>query len=214
MDSSGTPPTGSGKRERNRIRNRTAILDAARACFRDQGYDNTTIRDIVRRTDLAAGTFYNYFPSKQDIFTALLSDFLTQLNRSLTQNRRAAGSSEDFIHSAYLALFTATARDPMVYELAHHNDRALREQFGADLLGLTMRSLEEDVREAMRRGLLPELDHGFLCSAFFGVAYEMSLVVARRAHENPGQAAQEALQATRFSTALFLGGIPQVSTLP
>lgn len=203
-----------GKRAQNRIRNRKAILDAARECFRERGYDNSTIRDIVRRTGLAAGTFYNYFASKQDIFAALLTDFLTGLNDNLTGYRREADTTQDFIHYAYLALYSATARDPIVYELAHHNDRALRELFGSDILGLAMLSLEEDVRDAMDRGLLPEIDHEYLCAAFFGVAYETSLTVAKRAHRKPETADAEALAATRFSTALFLGGLPQLERLP
>jgi AcrR family transcriptional regulator len=204
----------SGKRAQNRIRNRNAILDAARECFRERGYDNSTIRDIVRRTGLAAGTFYNYFASKQDIFAALLTDFLTGLNDNLTGYRRAADTTQDFIHYAYLALYSATARDPLVYQLAHDNDRALRELFGSDILGLAMLSLEEDVRDAMERGLLPKIDHEYLCAAFFGVAYETSLTVAKRAHKKPDTADAEALTATRFSTALFLGGLPQLERLP
>lgn len=90
-----------GKRALNRIRNRNAILTAARECFRENGYDNTTIRDIVRRTGLAAGTFYNYFSSKQDIFAALLTDFLTHLNTDMSHYRRSAGSTRDFIYYAY-----------------------------------------------------------------------------------------------------------------
>lgn len=203
-----------GKRAQNRIRNRKAILNAARECFREHGYDNSTIRDIVRRTGLAAGTFYNYFASKQDIFAALLTDFLTGLNDNLTGYRRAADTTQDFIHYAYLALYSATARDPLVYELAHDNDRALRELFGSDILGLAMLSLEEDVRDAMERGLLPEINHEYLCAAFFGVAYETSLTVAKRAHRQPETAEAEALAATRFSTALFLGGLPELERLP
>ncbi|KEF32105.1 Transcriptional regulator, TetR family [Marinobacter nitratireducens] len=202
-----------GKRERNRIRNRQAILSAARECFREQGYDNSTIRDIVRRTGLAAGTFYNYFSNKQDIFAALLTDFLSRLNDNLSLSRRGASDGEDFIHQAYLALYTATARDPLVYELAHRNEWALRELFGSDILGLTMLSLEEDVREAIERGLLPDMDHEYLCAAFFGVAYEISLALARRAYEHPQQADDEARKATVFSTNLFLGGIARLSSL-
>ncbi len=203
-----------GKREQNRIRNRNAILHAARECFRQRGYENSTIRDIVRLTGLAAGTFYNYFSSKQDIFAALLTGFLTNLNNNLRHYRRTADTAEDFIHYAYLSLYTATAQDPLVYELAHRNDRALRELFGSDILGLTMLSLEEDVREAMERGLLPPIDHEYLCAAFFGVAYETSLSLARRAHRNPDSADAEALTATGFSTALFMGGLPRVAALP
>lgn len=112
MDMLDTKPEATGKREFNRIRNRSAILDAARECFRERGYDNSTIRDIVRRTGLAAGTFYNYFSSKQDIFAALLTDFLSGLNHNLTECRKSANSAEDFIYFAYLSLFRATASDP------------------------------------------------------------------------------------------------------
>lgn len=200
-------PQAAGKRERNRIQNRNAILHAARECFREQGYDNSTIRDIVRRTGLAAGTFYNYFSSKQDIFASLLTDFLGKLNRNLGECRKSAGTAEDFIRSTYLALFRATADDPLVYELAHRNDHAIRELFGSDILGLTMPSLEEDVKDAMERGLLPEVDQEYLCAAFFGVAYELGLRLAHRARQHPDQAEQEARSATEFASALLLGGL-------
>lgn len=202
-----------GKRESNRIRNRNAILVAARECFREKGYDNSTIRDIVRKTGLAAGTFYNYFSSKQDIFAALLTDFLNHLNLNLTHYRKTAGTGEDFIQSAYLALFRATANDPLVYELAHRNDHAIRELFGSDILGLAMLSLEEDVRDAVDRGLLPNVDQDYLCAAFFGAAYEMSLRVARRARAAPDNGEQEAEAAAHFASTLFLGGLGRLNTL-
>lgn len=200
-----------GKREQNRIRNRSSILNAARDCFSELGYEKTTIRDIIKRTRLAAGTFYNYFSSKQDIFVALLTDFLTQMNQDLTQSRRSADTMSEFIHSAYLALYSATARDPLIYELAHRNDQALQNLFGSGLLRLSMLSLEADVQEAKERGLLPDIDTEYLCGAFFGVAYELSLKVARRAHRQPESAEAEANKAARFSTALFLGGIPELT---
>lgn len=214
MDMSDTKPEATGKREFNRIRNRAAILDAARECFRQRGYDKSTIRDIVRRTGLAAGTFYNYFSSKQDIFAALLKDFLSGLNHNLTECRKSATSTEDFIYFAYLSLFRATASDPLVYELAHRNDRAIRELFGSDILGLAMLSLEEDVRDAVQRGLLPEMDEEYLCAAFFGVGYELSLRLAYRAHEQPAEAEIEARNATRFATDLFLKGLGRDLPLP
>ncbi|WP_166265765.1 TetR/AcrR family transcriptional regulator [Marinobacter caseinilyticus] len=202
-----------GKRERNRINNRNAILLAARECFRELGYEKTTIRDIVRRTGLAAGTFYNYFSSKRDIFAALLTDFLNQLNHNISELRNSARSGQDFIRSTYLALFQATAADPLVYELAYRNDQAIRELFGSDILGLAMLSLEEDVRDAVERGILPPIDQEYLCAAFFGVAYEMSLRLARRAHLQPETAEREPHRAADFAAALFLGGLQRLQTL-
>ncbi|WP_298447677.1 TetR/AcrR family transcriptional regulator [uncultured Marinobacter sp.] len=203
-----------GKRERNRLRNHSAILNSARICFQEKGYENTTIRDLIKKTDLASGTFYNYFRNKQDIFAALLTDFLSGLNENLTRSRRSAVTTEEFIHRSYHALFSATAKDPLVYELAHRNDRAIRELFGSGILELIMMSLEDDVRSAVTRGILPNVDQEYLCAAFFGVAYETSLVVARRVHLDPEQADTEVDRATNLTTALFQGGLRGLAALP
>lgn len=200
-----------GKRERNRIANRNAILAAARECFREIGYDRATIREIIRRTSLAAGTFYNYFTDKRDIFSALLTDFLGNINENLKDLRQHALREEDFVYQTYLALFRASAADPVIYELAHRNEQTIKDLFGSDILGLAMSSLEADVRDAARRGLFHSIDPDYLSAAFFGVAYEMSLRVARRANEPAIDPTAEAERAAQFACDLFMGGIDRMA---
>ena len=60
-----------GKRERTKANNREAILAGATEVFSELGYGATTVRDIIRQTGLASGTFYNYFKSKEEVFEAL-----------------------------------------------------------------------------------------------------------------------------------------------
>src|SRR5476649_1238849 len=50
-----------GRREQNKAENRAALLKAARSVFAEIGYGAAGVRDIVRRTDLASGTFYKNF---------------------------------------------------------------------------------------------------------------------------------------------------------
>src|ERR1051325_10456523 len=50
--------------EQSKAENPAALLKAARAVFAEMGYGAASVRDIVRRTDLASGTFYNYFKDK------------------------------------------------------------------------------------------------------------------------------------------------------
>jgi len=79
-----------GKRERTKVANRQAILDAAREVFGDLGYDGATVRDIIRRTGLASGTFYNYYKSKEEVFDALADDGARRFRPLLRQvNDRA-----------------------------------------------------------------------------------------------------------------------------
>lgn len=50
---------------------RTRILDAARLCFVDRGYDQTTMKDIAAAADMTAGALYHHFASKQELFAAV-----------------------------------------------------------------------------------------------------------------------------------------------
>jgi AcrR family transcriptional regulator len=55
----------SGKRAQLKAENRATILDAAREVLAELGYDAAGVSDVIRRTELASGTFYNYFPDKE-----------------------------------------------------------------------------------------------------------------------------------------------------
>ena len=63
-----------GKREQTKLANRVAILDAAREVFGELGFEAATARDIIRRTGLSVGAFYNYFRSKEEVYDALADD--------------------------------------------------------------------------------------------------------------------------------------------
>ena len=99
----------SGKRERNKEANRAAILEAAQRVFLDRGSEAVTIRDVIGETDLASGTFYNYFRTKQDLLRALVEEHIEDLTAQLHEVRGQARSLDEFIHGAYLAAFTKIA---------------------------------------------------------------------------------------------------------
>jgi len=50
------------------------ILDAALACFSENGFHQTGMADIVRRSGLSQGAVYLYFQSKDDLIAALAID--------------------------------------------------------------------------------------------------------------------------------------------
>jgi len=54
---------------------RNEILDAAQALFYSQGYDQTSVQNIINAVGIAKGTFYHYFGSK----TALLNEMVERM---------------------------------------------------------------------------------------------------------------------------------------
>ncbi len=57
-----------GRRERSRLETRRKIIAAAMQLFGERGFAETRVEDITERADVAKGTFFNYFPSKEAIF--------------------------------------------------------------------------------------------------------------------------------------------------
>ncbi len=64
---------GSGLMARNKLRTRREIAEAAAVLFIDRGYAATTVQDIVDAADVSPRTFFRYFPSKEDVITAIAS---------------------------------------------------------------------------------------------------------------------------------------------
>ena len=66
------------RREQTKQANRAALLQAGLETFAELGYGAASVRDVVRRSGLAAGTFYNYFPDKEAVFRAVLAEIATE----------------------------------------------------------------------------------------------------------------------------------------
>jgi AcrR family transcriptional regulator len=105
---------GTGKRAATKAQNRSIILAAAHDVFAELGYDVTTVRDIIRRTPLASGTFYNYYPDKESIFRAVVEESMRHARERLRRERRAARTSSTRI----LSEASRTKRSPSVMLMA------------------------------------------------------------------------------------------------
>lgn len=57
----------SGLRERKKTRTRLAIQRHALRLFQEQGYENTTVRQIADAAEVSESTFFRYFPTKEEV---------------------------------------------------------------------------------------------------------------------------------------------------
>src|ERR1700752_5260730 len=94
-------PDPLGKREQTKVQNRLIILEAARKVFAELGFGATTVRDIIRATPLASGTFYNYFKSKEEVYQAIRDEVALQIRPRLRDERKTAKSVEEFISGTF-----------------------------------------------------------------------------------------------------------------
>ena len=189
-----------GKREQTKAANRAAILDAARHVFADMGFGAASVRDIVRRTDLAAGTFYNYFPDKESVLRALLDEVATEVRARVQSARHAAVTPEAFVADGFRAYFTYLGTEPELFELMRRNAGTLRAMFDEPAIGAGVDELDADLRAAVAAGLVPEHDTAYMARAMVGAAFEVAvLMLDREPTDVEG--------AVAFVTRLFLGGL-------
>jgi AcrR family transcriptional regulator len=74
--------------ERRKARTRQGLLMAARRLFAARGMDGTTIAEIAEHADVAIGSFYNYFGTKEKLLDALIEEELSR-QRGLLELRQA-----------------------------------------------------------------------------------------------------------------------------
>ena len=81
----GSKSPAKARRERETNERRDAILAAARDLFFEHGIHHTTVDDVASRAEVAKGTVYLYFESKETILAHLLLEGLDALGESLEQ---------------------------------------------------------------------------------------------------------------------------------
>ena len=68
-----------GKIDHKKQQKRESLLDSAFSLFIDNGFNKTSISDIVNHAGVAKGTFYLYFKDKYDIRNHLISHKASQI---------------------------------------------------------------------------------------------------------------------------------------
>lgn len=165
----------SGKREETKRANRQAILDAARQVFGELGFEAATVRDIIRRTALSVGAFYNYYRSKEEVYEALAADGARRFKPILRAEYDKATDFDSFLRAAISAYFRFSLTEHEAWQaMGHAGDRShphIRVE------GPEQKAVFDEVRaviaDGIDRGLAPRVDADYLAAAAIGVAREV-----------------------------------------
>jgi AcrR family transcriptional regulator len=72
--------------ERQRLRTRRLLLDAGRTLIAAKGVAGLRIQEITEEADVALGSFYNYFQSKEELLEAVITESLSDLTSTIIAN--------------------------------------------------------------------------------------------------------------------------------
>jgi AcrR family transcriptional regulator len=190
---------GPGKREQTKAANRTAILEAAREVFGEMGFEAATVRDIIRRTGLSVGAFYNYYRSKEEVVAALADDAAGRFRPILRAEHRKAADLESYLRGAIRAYFDFILAEDSLW--GKQDASPSTEPYAVKTPEII--AVHQEVRSAladvMERGHAPRIDLDYFVPAAIAIAREVGDRMLERTPRDPGAAAE-------FCVALILGG--------
>jgi AcrR family transcriptional regulator len=190
-----------GRREERKAQNRAKLLYAARKVFAEKGIGEATARDIVRETDLASGTFYNYFRDKEDAFRALLEEMAERSRAIVRAQRREPGRTvEERVAGAYRAYFAWAVEERELFQVFRRNAGAIALMPDAGIFEMGVAELLEDLSDWEDAGDIPRVDLDYLATATVAIGFQIATHLVDR--EPP-----DVEGATRFCTRMFIGGV-------
>jgi AcrR family transcriptional regulator len=188
-----------GKRAHAKEQNRRLILDAARHVFAELGYGATTVRDIIRATPLASGTFYNYFRSKEEVFQTMRDETALALRPRLREARVRCETAEAFVSETFRTFFSYVVESGGTLAGIKRSD-AVHVRVDTPEVLAGFEELRTDLKAAIGRGLFAPVDAEYLTASMVGIAFELAAILQKRETPEPEEAA-------RFATALVMGGL-------
>ncbi|MCC5859252.1 MAG: TetR/AcrR family transcriptional regulator [Ectothiorhodospiraceae bacterium] len=150
------------------------LMDAGEQRFLERGIAATSIDDIAKAANVAKGTFYLYFQSKDELVAALRERYVHNFQQQLEAHGQAAGElnwlgrMDRWIEGVVsLYLDTIELHDLLFHSIDHHPER--RESEGD---GLIVRDLAARLSEGTRAGAWqvddPEMTAVLIYHAFHG----------------------------------------------
>jgi AcrR family transcriptional regulator len=103
---------------------RSRLRELALQLFAEQGYEQTSLREIAERLGVTKAALYYYFKSKEDIVRSLVEDYMAEIDQLITWGKdqpRSAQTRAEIVHRYLDIVVNGTA----VFRLLHQNQAAV-----------------------------------------------------------------------------------------
>ncbi|MBC3804300.1 TetR family transcriptional regulator [Acetobacterium fimetarium] len=135
---------------------RREILDVAQELFITKGYDQTSVNDILKIVDIAKGTFYYYFASKEEVLEAIILDIVEEGARRA--ERIVKDQSIPLLNRIMMAIMAQAPEfegsDEIKEELHKVENAKLERLYLKTMLKRMTPVLQEPVRECLEQGIV------------------------------------------------------------
>jgi AcrR family transcriptional regulator len=127
---------------------REQILKAAKEVFGESGFLNATIEEIAQRSELAVGTLYRYFQSKEELYVSILFEAMSLFSKSIETIRASDRGPDEQLRNIWDFFYDFYVEQPEYYSafMFLHNE-GLREVISPATLDAINRRAGENFRQ-------------------------------------------------------------------
>jgi AcrR family transcriptional regulator len=168
--------------EQQKSQRRDEIIAAAKKVFARNGFHDTTIADIAKEAELAYGSVYWYFDSKDDLFRQLIAveeyGLRTHVAVALAKSGTQFGFAEAPFRASLRATFEFFDANPATAKLLFRDAYSLDSRFDKQLGGIYERFIDDIemlIAAAQNRG-------DVLAAPPRLVAYMLTALIGHMAH--------------------------------
>lgn len=101
---------------------RASLLAAAREVFGSVGYHSAAMDDIAERAGVSKPVLYQHFPSKLDLYLALLDEGIDSLTSAVADALRSTSDNKLRVQATVAAYFTFVANPDSGFRLVFESD--------------------------------------------------------------------------------------------
>lgn len=173
---------------------RQKLLDTAEDIFGKKGYFNTSIVDITQQANVAQGTFYNYFSSKQIIFEELVKQLSSDFRNEIRLEVAKATNSKEAQMIGFQVFFRWVKNHRNLYSIVQQailvDEQLYRWYYERLALGYV-----KGLEEAMNKGEFKSLNTEAIAYSLMGIAQFLGMRwVYWEGVDIPEEAFQDAVQ--------------------
>jgi len=96
---------------------RRRVIDAGLDLLRERDYDQIQVRDVAEAADVAIGTLYNYFSSKEHLFAEVLIEWAASLGSGISRNPLRGRTDAQRLTEVFHRSVRAFQRQPQLARL-------------------------------------------------------------------------------------------------
>jgi AcrR family transcriptional regulator len=166
-----------GKRATQKEQVRKRLLQEGLILFSTLGLEKTTVADIVLKSEVARGTFYNYFPDTQSLFDALIEELNLSVKSAIQQTRKESDNVYDYLYGTFKSYFDLIGTPEMIHFHILNQAHIRQSSYQSDIIKTIVKNLNRDLKSDLKIKSFTE-KYEFLLLSFMLVGAPPELFLA------------------------------------